>query len=38
MDFVGGVLDVLGLREVVIVGSSMGGLWALVFALAERSG
>jgi pimeloyl-ACP methyl ester carboxylesterase len=35
VDFVGSALDALELREATIVGSSMGGLWALWFALAE---
>jgi pimeloyl-ACP methyl ester carboxylesterase len=33
--FVGGVMDALGLRRASLVGNSMGGYWALLFALAE---
>lgn len=35
VDFVTGVLDVLGLPEAALAGASMGGLWALQFALAQ---
>jgi pimeloyl-ACP methyl ester carboxylesterase len=34
-EFVGGVMDALDLRHASLVGSSMGGYWALLFALAE---
>jgi pimeloyl-ACP methyl ester carboxylesterase len=34
-DYVGGVMDELGLRRASLVGSSMGGYWALLFALAR---
>ncbi len=34
-EFVGGVMDGLGLRRASLVGNSMGGYWALLFALAE---
>ena len=33
--FVGGVMNALGLRRASLVGNSMGGYWALLFALAE---
>ena len=33
--FVGGVLDALGLGRASLVGNSMGGYWALLFALAH---
>ncbi len=33
--YVGGVMDALGLRRASLVGNSMGGYWALLFALAE---
>jgi pimeloyl-ACP methyl ester carboxylesterase len=33
--FVGGVLDALGLPRASLVGNSMGGYWALLFALAH---
>ena len=36
VDFVGGILDGLDLSKVAIVANSMGGYWALVFALAHR--
>ena len=35
VDFVTGVLDVLGLPRTALAGASMGGLWALWFALAH---
>lgn len=35
IDFVNGVLDALNLPEVALAGASMGGLWALMFALAK---
>jgi pimeloyl-ACP methyl ester carboxylesterase len=34
-EFVGGVMDALRLRRASLVGNSMGGYWALLFALAE---
>jgi pimeloyl-ACP methyl ester carboxylesterase len=34
-DYVGGVMDELGLRRASLVGNSMGGYWALLFALAQ---
>ena len=34
-EFVGGVMDALGLRRASLVGNSVGGYWALLFALAE---
>jgi 2-hydroxy-6-oxo-octa-2,4-dienoate hydrolase len=34
-EFVGGVMDALDLRRASLVGNSMGGYWALLFALAE---
>jgi len=33
--FIAGALDALGLAQTALVGSSMGGLWALQFALAR---
>jgi pimeloyl-ACP methyl ester carboxylesterase len=36
-EYVGSVMDVLGLRRANLIGSSMGGYWALLFALAERA-
>jgi pimeloyl-ACP methyl ester carboxylesterase len=34
-EYVGGVMDALGLRRASLVGNSMGGYWALLFALAQ---
>lgn len=34
-DFISSVMDALNLRRAHLVGSSMGGYWALLFALAE---
>lgn len=34
-EFVGSIMDALGLRHASLVGNSMGGYWALLFALAE---
>jgi pimeloyl-ACP methyl ester carboxylesterase len=34
-DYVGGVMDALGLRRASLAGNSMGGYWALLFALAH---
>ncbi len=36
VDFVGGILDGLDLPKAAIVANSMGGYWAIVFALAHR--
>jgi pimeloyl-ACP methyl ester carboxylesterase len=33
--YVGGVMDELGVRRASLVGNSMGGYWALLFALAQ---
>jgi pimeloyl-ACP methyl ester carboxylesterase len=33
--FIGGVMDALKLRRASLIGNSMGGYWALLFALAE---
>jgi pimeloyl-ACP methyl ester carboxylesterase len=33
--YVGGVMDELGLRRASLIGNSMGGYWALLFALAQ---
>jgi pimeloyl-ACP methyl ester carboxylesterase len=35
VDFMGSVLDALGLQRVTLVGNSMGGFFSLVFALAH---
>jgi pimeloyl-ACP methyl ester carboxylesterase len=32
VDFIGGVLDALALERVTLIGNSMGGLWAMVYA------
>ncbi len=34
-EFVGGVMDALDLRRASLIGNSMGGYWAMLFALAE---
>jgi len=34
-EFIGGIMDALDLRRANLIGNSMGGYWALLFALAE---